>query len=185
MKPDDAYRVPVFRTDSLESVLESLDNLSQWWHRFREHEFDNTRSWIGPVVDEYRASRNAAKDGLQSHNRLYRIGSLYVLMYHWDKSADIVQICEKLAMNDPDDAVKIQAIMYISDFYRASADRRVARLMSKIVISEMEGTEIRAAAYRGLLLVMQLDLYNITKITNIRFPDDVNWTIVRQYELEP
>lgn len=133
----------------------------------------------GEAVDRARKDRAEAEKCLWHSDKNVRIVGLNILMDVWQaKESAFRAQYEYLIWHDHDEEVRAVAINCLSTCYEATNDQRVTGMLADFVRNEVLSTEIRTAAYFGLLVVTGEFKRRPEVILDFGFPKDVDWAYV-------
>ena len=129
MNDDSISKAPVPDLGSRERVAQYAEALSKWQKNLIEAEYARYRTLVGPRFDEFLRSKDASLDGLRQSDPVWREAALFVLDHAFEKSMEIVKICEAILGTDPDETVRIAAMSYI-DAYRRGSGKSPSRWLA-------------------------------------------------------
>lgn len=118
---------------------------------------------------------------LNHHDPKIRFAALTLVWINDWITEEIADISEEMALSDPDENVRGQAIIGLTSFYDGTNNSRIGRFLAKIVCNEDEGTAVRKVAYRSLFLMPESIRLPLPAATGFRFPADVDWALVRKF----
>jgi hypothetical protein len=180
MTEDSTFSMPKLNLSNAKSVSASIDAQSKWWNRFLDHQYSKYRQVLGPSIDHYLSSQQAATEGVQHEDPVFREAALFVLENAFGFNLEVCDLCERLLDTEEDEAVRIAAMSYVMRFRRGSRDKDCASRFAKIVALETEGLEARRFAYWCLLNVLGSVSDIPPELQTLRFPDDIDWRLVRE-----
>ncbi|HUY89121.1 MAG TPA: HEAT repeat domain-containing protein [Pirellulales bacterium] len=136
----------------------------------------------GSHAERMRESRTAAESFLGHPDPNLRRAALMALRSHWGlgRDKDFAATCERLVFEDPDVEVRSLAIGFLSLCYSGSDDSHVGRLTAHLVVDDSAPRELRATAYRALIVIRGLPTRAFTAAfrSKSRFPEGVDWAFV-------
>ena len=155
---------------------------------FRRTQIDSWRQLVGPLVDKILESRQDTLGHLEHSDSKVRFVALSAMVDYWKvRFPDpFVQVCETMALNDPDLQIRSVALSSLGMCYADTNHANVGRLLATIVYSESEPTHARGAAYfslfalRGSRLLRPRDYPNLLA-GNVRIPEDIDWAFVDSF----
>jgi hypothetical protein len=165
---------------------DEVNQLRDWYKEVTER-IQRDRLWLwrdaaGSRADAMLRSQSEAVNSLADPSPTIRFVALQVLTYHWEVDAMIVHRGEVILRSDPDVGVRCQAVNTIERFYPRSNNSRIMNTLAEIVRNENDSNDLRAMAYRCLLVVSgQSTPYSeltAGAFQPLRFPDDVDWSLV-------
>ena len=181
MNHDSFRQPPLPDLNSRESVARYRAELSEWWNSVVQMEYEHFRGVIGSVLDEYLDSPHAALYGLNDPNPLFRQAAAYVLETKFENNDEVVSAFTDIIKTESDEVVMVRAMGYIASYYRNSNNVECSRSFAKIVCAEHKSLEIRRFAYWCLILVVRGVHTWKESLPNLRFPQDVNWKLVKRF----
>jgi hypothetical protein len=138
--------------------------------------------------DAYRAVRSdpaAQEQLLEATNPLARLLGLCILRTRQVIQETLLQQIETIAMggvpNPLGDEREI-AWLLLSKSYEATHCDRICRLAASCVMNEAEIDTVRLSAYCALLYVTDQFADSNKAVSQLTFPLDVDWEIVRRYQ---
>jgi hypothetical protein len=164
-------------------LQELMKQENEFQERSRLQRLRYWRALVGSSLDEMLRNPDDTATCLQSQSPQVRAVALQVLTCYWNyRSEEFATVCERLAFHDPSPEVKEHAVWSLGMCYSRTDDKRVSKLLASVVRNEQEAEAIRACAYQALLLVRivrdpQLQAC-LREVRFLRFPDDVNWSLV-------
>lgn len=133
----------------------------------------------GELADRAMKDRGEAEKCLCHPDKNVRIVGLTVMLDVWQANDDTFRAaCERLLLHDPDEQVRAVAINCLSKCHEATNDQRIASMLATLVRNESFSTEVRTAAYFGLLTVTGEFGHRPELILDFAFPEDVDWSYV-------
>ena len=109
-----------------------------------------------------------------------RAAALEVLWEQPDKS--LAAKIKELVTSDPEDSVRIAAIMALREIFKRSEDRAIVRFLAAIAADESEPREVGEVAYMGLyeIRIVDSDKWPLLRMLpdDFVFPDHADWQFV-------
>jgi hypothetical protein len=133
------------------------------------------------VVRKLSCSESIAIQHLCHPRPKYRYAALCLLEWKWQLTQDVADLCEDLALSDPDLHVRHAAVMNLSAYYMRSGNMRIGNLLATIVYNEKEDMRVREGAYRVLFGLSEEFEWNRPPLFDFRFPADVDWAFVDSF----
>jgi hypothetical protein len=150
--------------------------------RFRR---EGSRIWCQKFQETYLGemlrSREVTVNCLTHADPRARECALLVIRDYWDPPPDYPQICERLALQDDDTAVRALAILLLSSSYYNTWDARIGKLLACIVRDEAQPLMCRRIAYFGLFMLQGAESANSPNPKDPRFPETVDWKLVESF----
>jgi hypothetical protein len=107
--------------------------------------------------------------------------ALHVAMLYWKGDESLQSRIMKAAKDDVDVEVRTGAAQAMWAFHRVNPSRSLQTFLASIVRDETEEHEVRKAAYYTLLLTMDRAQHTGPLSIRLRFPEDVDWSLVDDY----
>lgn len=121
--------------------------------------------------------RAAAEARLNHPDPAVRMSVLDMIIERWGIDDRVLQVCQRVASQDPDDSVRAAAIYKLG---RGSSrnDRGFIRFVKAILTDESQPVATRKASYYALLLISGFDVLKLVPPSKFKFPEGVDWSIV-------
>jgi hypothetical protein len=114
-----------------------------------------------------------------------RRAAIRIWGFYWERTDQYAAICEKLALEDPDEDVRIWALDAVVATYAKTDDVRVGNLLAKIVYDQSKSLEYCKRAYDGLFHVRGMPRETHPSLIwpkfDFPFPEIVDWTFVDSF----
>ena len=159
---------------AIEAGLKSLDakideGVKQDWHQL-----------AGAHLAEMLADRSAAERYMNHTDPRLRRAALSVLFFYWKATDSLRLASERLMTEDPDPAVRLDALATLCACYANSDDDRIGRVLAEITRDESAAVEFRRLAYEGLFAVRGIPVQSWPRVHAADFPNQVDWAFVDQ-----
>jgi len=142
---------------------------------------ERVRQLAGIHWDALLHSSQCAEDYLQSSEPSWRQAALWVLYHHWGHGEAYAGKSATIATSDPSADVRAEAFMLLGFCYSHKGDRRISRMLAKVVLNGTDPDIVRRAAYYALLRSHgRMEV----RTALLEFPDQVNWSFVEGCSLE-
>jgi hypothetical protein len=135
--------------------------------------------------EDFRAllqSAEATEQALADPRPAVRRCALYLAMKHWGLGGRYAGLCEQRAREDPDEGVREEATYLLGSHHADTNDARIGVLLASIVRAEGEAPAVRLSAYCGLVCLRGLADRWRPRLTELRFPEDVDWALVSSFD---
>jgi hypothetical protein len=150
------------------------------------HLSDEVKVMVEKAVGPHHAarmydSRGLAESYLAHVEPAFRWAAIHVLAVHWGPDEAFTSACERLLCDDRDIGVRSCSMTYICMCCCHTDEARIGRVVAKLVYDNAEPYQLRMAAYESLFHLRRSHGYTTlrpTRVSNFRFPEDVDWTFV-------
>ncbi|HEY1379018.1 MAG TPA: HEAT repeat domain-containing protein [Gemmataceae bacterium] len=95
-------------------------------------------------------------------------------------SNEILKIAEEILLSDTDQLVRVSAFQYLGKRFDGTGSDYYSRLYAKIVSDDTQSAPVRLAAYQSLIYLRGLSVDWMPAVWELQFPDDVDWSFVKQ-----
>lgn len=142
---------------------------------------------FGDELKKLLASRNATEQVLLDVDPVRRLEALHLVFDYWRPSPSSEELYKRMALNDPDPEVRVEALQCWSRLYRGSEDVVFSKALAAIIYDESMTSKFRAAAYLGLCAVQsisvpsKLEFLKSYVYDNENLPDVLDWEIVKKF----
>jgi hypothetical protein len=128
-------------------------------------------------VSEMVSSYRFAVEALHASDGTTRWVALRILTDWWDLTSEVATYSLKLALDDPDERVRLSAIHYVGFYYQGSRDDQIAYFLSNVVRNKTETPTLRAAAYQALATLREFTIATVLG-TSALVGISVDWEFV-------
>jgi hypothetical protein len=155
-----------------------------FWHdessdEIHERMIESLEKYAGKlVVRKIAQSESIAYDHLKHARPKYRFAALLLIDIKWGLTQEIADICEDMALSDPDAYVRGLAASNLATYYMKTGNMRIGNLLAQIVYNEKEDATVRESAYRNLFWLPEELPSKRPAVFGFRFPADVDWAFV-------
>ena len=108
----------------------------------KQDERRTAENLAGPFLEQMLHSLPAAESLLANPDAKVRLAALLILRQNW-KPVNFRQICENLALKDPDEQVRDVAVISLGRFYHGTNDADVGRFVANLVHDPSRTTRMR------------------------------------------
>jgi hypothetical protein len=133
------------------------------------------------VVQKVGQSEEVAHQHLNHPKPKYRFAALYLIESKWGLTQDVADLCEELAVSDPDAHVRSLVADALGTYYMSSGNMRIGDLLARTVYNENEDFRVRQSAYWSLYSLQEEYVWDRPDILNFRFPENVDWAFVNSW----
>jgi hypothetical protein len=130
------------------------------------------------VVRKIAQSEAIAFEHLKHPRPKYRYAALSLIYIKWGFTQEIADMCEDMALLDPDAYVRGLAASKLATYYMKTGNMRIGNLLAQIVYNEKEESTVRESAYRDLFWLPEELPSKRPAVFGFRFPADVDWAFV-------
>lgn len=143
---------------------------------------DGWQQLAGAHLSKMLTSGVIAEEYLSHTDPGLRRVALSVLDRVWKHSERSALLCQVLALNDPDQAVRACAVSSLGLHYSRTDNEKVSRLLAGIVRDELLDIELRRFAYYALFEVRSVPGTRDPRLLgDFSFPGDVDWRFVDRF----
>jgi len=139
----------------------------------------------GQQLNSLLQDRGATEEYLTDADPLLRCGAIDLLQSYWGPDQRFLDVCEKMALEDRDQAVRQSALGSLIAYYEGTNNPRVGKILGGIVCQKSMDPEFREWAYEGLFMLQGLDIMTFPTVRKLRggfrFPEDVDWSFVNSF----
>jgi hypothetical protein len=129
--------------------------------------------------------RKLAERYLEHPNRDYRLAALEILRDHWKTGRQSAATWERLLDTDEDVVVRGAAATALGSLFESTNDRRIGRLLARIVEDASQPEGLRTSAYLALRELVEgwevATQYMLTLPIGAGLPDDLDWSLVSRF----
>jgi hypothetical protein len=134
--------------------------------------------YSGPIVRDLYRSEATTHESITHSDPTVRFAAITVMHMKWGVSQRIADVCETLAVDDPDAKVRGAAVTCVGTYYRKTDHARIIKMLATIVVDEAEELGVREAAYNALFSLREPDPLKWPLLPGFTFPNDINWKFV-------
>jgi hypothetical protein len=135
---------------------------------------------VGPSVWSMVRDRQLTVETAKTGVPMARSAALFLLAHHWPVNVEAQNVCEDIAIHDPDASMRAAALCSLGQCYAGTNNERIQTWLTSMIADESQDVRIRRQAYGALFALRGIGIECRPDVMQLRIPEDFDWNFVNR-----